>query len=418
MDNYSSIVDILVTKKKKLWFLNLFLIGFVVYTLAYTLSTTTLVNYIICQLFQIVGIGMFTLGAILLCHFRFDNKYLKIIFSLYCFWTVTIILRATLISYDEFKISLFDAWFGIFPYFTPLILLFPKNIVFYKRAFSVIIILAIFYIIYDGFFIRNLLDSDISNLTNLGIVEYFTKALAIPCGFLLLTYKYHSKKVNLLGIGITMLSIFFAVVRARRGLILISFGPLFFLYILYMMNSQKKFLMISVSVVFAFLIAVYGIIAFNSGIFNSVKKRGLEDTRGGVENSFYKDMSTSNWLIGKGLNGKYYAPGIDSDLSIYRETIETDYLQIILKGGLISLTLLLLITVPAAIKGIFYSKNQLSKAAGIWILIFLLSLYPANVTTFSMTYLLVWISVGICYSETIRNIPERVMRHYFQSRIE
>jgi hypothetical protein len=95
--------------------------------------------------------------------------------------------------------------------------------------------------------------------------------------------------------------------------------------------------------------------------------------------------------------------------------IETNYLQIILKGGIISLGLLLLIIVPACIKGIFYSKNMLSKAAGIWILLWIFCLYPANVDTFTMNYLLVWMCVGICYTKKIRNMPDDFIKQYFKS---
>jgi hypothetical protein len=120
-------------------------------------------------------------------------------------------------------------------------------------------------------------------------------------------------------------------------------------------------------------------------------------------------MKTTDWIIGKGMLGEYYCPGIDSGdgtFTAYRGVIETGYLQMILKGGILSLLLYLLIIIPAIIKGVFYSKNILSKAAGIWVFLSLIDLYPATVTAFSMQYLLVWISIGICYSKEIRNMPE------------
>jgi len=152
-------------------------------------------------------------------------------------------------------------------------------------------------------------------------------------------------------------------------------------------------------------------------IFSFVAERGDEDTRTGVELHFYADMKPIDWLIGRGIDGNYYCPNVDEDaVSNYRSVIETGYLQIILKGGLISLGLLLLITIPAIFKGIFYSNNILSKAAGIWIFLAVLSFYPATVDTFSMRYLLVWIAVGICYSKEIRNIPDEVLREYFSQK--
>jgi hypothetical protein len=81
-------------------------------------------------------------------------------------------------------------------------------------------------------------------------------------------------------------------------------------------------------------------------------------------------------------------------------------LQIILKGGLVSMVFILLIGVPAIIKGIFYSKNLLSKAAGIWIFWFLFNLFNSVGDAFILTYLLVWISIGICYEPGILKMTD------------
>jgi hypothetical protein len=75
---------------------------------------------------------------------------------------------------------------------------------------------------------------------------------------------------------------------------------------------------------------------------------------------------------------------------------------------------MLLIIVPAMIKGIFYSKNILSKAAGIWIFLFLLYMYPGTITKFSMHYLLVWISVGLCYSGKFLKYPDETINNMLQ----
>ena len=149
----------------------------------------------------------------------------------------------------------------------------------------------------------------------------------------------------------------------------------------------------------------------NNGIFSLLLQRVDEDTRTPVEMCLYSDMSPKDWLIGRGIDGKYYCPNIDeNDLTGYRNIIETDYLNIILKGGILSIGLLLAIAIPAVIKGLFYSNNLLSKAAGIWIFLWIIDLYPATVYTFSLNYVLVWISVGICYNKAIRRMPESEMR--------
>jgi hypothetical protein len=65
---------------------------------------------------------------------------------------------------------------------------------------------------------------------------------------------------------------------------------------------------------------------------------------------------------------------------------------------------------------LFFSNNALSKAAALWIILWLISLYPSTVTTFTMNYILVWIAIGICYSKLVRNMSDHVLKEYFLTR--
>jgi len=136
-------------------------------------------------------------------------------------------------------------------------------------------------------------------------------------------------------------------------------------------------------------------------------ERGDDDTRTGIEWYFYNDMQTKDWTVGKGILGDYYCPDIsESQQTNFRDDIETGYLQIILKGGIVSLLLFLLISIPAIIKGIFFSRNTLAKASGVWILLFISTLYPRDETKFTLNYILVWMSIGLCYNKNLRNLQE------------
>lgn len=159
-----------------------------------------------------------------------------------------------------------------------------------------------------------------------------------------------------------------------------------------------------------FVASLYASSIYNikdSKIFGFLASRGTEDTRTLVELYFYDDMKENDWIFGKGIAGKYFCPDIEENQETnYRYLIETGYLQMILKGGLINLILLLLILIPAVLLGFFNSKNILSKAAAIWILLFLFKSYPTIATTFDVSYALVWFSVGICYSKQLRNMTD------------
>lgn len=120
-------------------------------------------------------------------------------------------------------------------------------------------------------------------------------------------------------------------------------------------------------------------------------------------------MKPLDWIIGKGINGQYFCPGVivgEGTISVYRRGIETDFLNIILKGGIISLGLKLLIAIPAMFLGFLKSKNLLSKASAIWIMIYLVFLYPSTVTSFTLSYILLWISIGICYTKQVREMSD------------
>jgi len=301
-------------------------------------------------------------------------------------------------------------------YFSPIILLFPRNFAFYKKVFQVVIIFGIFHIIYDIIFIKDLLNSDRSSFKSQGIIEIFS-ALSIPSGFLLLTHSYHSKKRQLFALGVTVLALLFAIIRARRGLIFIYGNTILFSFILYMYYSKMRLLIIYVAIFIAlsgtyYLSSIYK--PMENRLIGFLMERGDENTRSEIELYFYDDMKTKDWIIGRGVNGKYFCPGVEPDQETnFRDTIETGYEQTILKGGLISLGLFLIIAVPGIIKGLFYSKNILSKAAGIWIFMSLVNSYPSTVNAFTLQYLLVWISIGICYSKEIRMMPESNMKDIF-----
>jgi hypothetical protein len=260
-------------------------------------------------------------------------------------------------------------------------------------------------------FIKQLLHP-YNNLSGQGIIEYFTQDLSFATGFIVLTFVYHSRKRTLIALFVLILTFLLAVIRARRGLIFVSFTMLIFSYIIYQIANKGKVINMVLSILLICLISYIAVKVYldhRTDTFSLITERFQDDSRGWVLQYFYMDMKPQDWIVGKGISGRYYCPGIgegEGVVSVYRDVIEAGYLQTVLRGGLISLVLYLLIAIPAMIKGMFFSKNILSKAAGIWILILLLYSYPGTMTTFTMHYILVWISIGICYSDRIRKMSD------------
>ena len=405
--------------------LSLFWIGFIIYTSVFALYSTERVNYIVCNVLQILGIIIMVPSSVFLINLRIENKYLRVTFLIYCLWLFGVVLRGFLFEYGFIKIMLLNAYEGIFIYFSPIILLFHKNLYYVRRIFNVIIILGIVYIVFDIVFIKQLLIS-YDDKNSQAMMEYFSKTLSIPCGFILLTYIYHSDKRNILALFVLLITFILSIVRARRALAFLVFCPLVFSYIIYFIYSKSRIFKFVFFIMLSIMLLL-GIVYMNSiiGYFSSSSTTGWfvdrisHNTRAEVEQYFYQDMKPLDWAIGKGIDGKYFCPGVEEGvgrLTVFRKGIETDYLTIILKGGIISLGLMLIIAIPAIINGLFYSKNLLSKASAIWILLYLISLYPAPVTAFTMNYLLVWISIGICYTKELRDIPDSIIKEALSGR--
>jgi hypothetical protein len=395
---------------KQLRNLNNFWLGYIIYFGSYTLTSTGYVNFIVFQAFQTIGIGLIVVASIHLINSKIDNAYLSFLFFLFCTWSFLLIIRgySNFLDYNYIKRFLFDPTYGGITYFVPLILLFAKQN-FYKKLFDIILLFGIFCILFDVVFIKDLISFQNTNPRSLGIVEA-SADLSFPCAFILLTYPYHTNKRILLAAAVMLLTFLFAIMRARRGLILMTSSVLVFSYLLYIFTSKTRLVIIYFTILIGLLGLLYASNVYrprDNRVFGYILERGDEDTRTGVEIYFYADMEPLDWIIGRGINGEYFCPDMEPDQETdYRTVIETGYLQIILKGGIVSLGLFVLIAIPAIIKGLFYSKNVFSKAAAIWIFWVTISMYPAVVNSFTLRYILVWIAIGICYSKAIRNMCE------------
>lgn len=394
--------------------LNIFWLGFLIYVFSNVISQSGNFNYALCNLFQLLGMLMFIPSTIYLIRFKIENKYLGSLYTIFLLWAAGVILRGIKLDYTSLKVLLFHPMIGVFPYLVPVVLLFPRSPEFLKKIFQVIILMGIIYLGLCLVFIKDLL-INYNDVRSQGLCEAFTQDLALPSGFILFTTIYHSGKRIWFALFVTIAAFLLAVIRARRGLMFMTFNILFLSFLFYQYVNKTKVIYIIISFFIIILVSAAAVKIYNDNrkdTFGLITERIGKETRSAVENYFYKDLKSKDWIIGKGINGQYFCPGVTEGvgrISIYRSVIETGYLQIILNGGIVSLVLILLITIPAMVKGFFYSKNLFSKATATWIFLFFLYEYPGVPSIFTFNYILVWISIGICYSEEIRQIPESEM---------
>ena len=397
----------------------LFWIGFSVYVTFQVFNSLDLLNLKICLALQFLGIAALIIAGLNIAILRIRNSYLSILFILYFGWVLITVLRdlGGIANYASIKDFLFSPYgSGGLLYFVPLAIFLPRNAIFLKKTFDAIIILGIVYLFFNVLLIKSLLVAGADSYSQ----EMFEtlSALSLPCGFILCTYSYHSRLRNFFALGVIVLTLLFALIRARRGLLLFCSEILILAYMIYFFHSKKKYFLIYFSILLISLGILYESNLYHideNRILGFISERGVDDSRTGIELYFYDDMKTKDWIIGKGILGRYFCPNVEENqITNFRNVIETGYLQIILKGGLVSLILLLLIAIPALIMGIFFSKNILAKACGAWILIFIACLYPRDVVKFDLNYILVWISIGVCYNKTLRNLPETYILEYLK----
>jgi hypothetical protein len=349
----------------------------------------------------------------LLNDFKFEESYFKFIFSIFLFYELTIILRGWSFSYEDIK-SFIQEETIFWPFIIPLFIFYDKNIVSFSLFFK--------WIFYSGIFFLAIALIFPSLIFTRSTAETYI-GLFVPCGFLLLNAAYlDNKKVNI-SFLIILISIISLTYLARRSGLLTLLGFVISAYFLNIMSRSKSKLFRY----FPLIIIIGAFILFNQYFENSrevffdkMESRIYEDTRSGVFKMFFDDLS-NNMIFGKGMNATYYSPVWGTEIDgvfygevEYRHIIENGYLQLLLTGGIVHILLFLLVLLPAAIKGIFTSSNQFTKACGIVILLWLIDMFLYGLPSLTLPYILVWICVGVCYKSSIRKMTNEEISSEFK----
>lgn len=198
---------------------------------------------------------------------------------------------------------------------------------------------------------------------------------------------------------------------ARRGGMVTSLLYLILAWMMYSFNDKK---VSKVKMIFLLALAVWGcFMLFNNmadSFFSTLMERGIEDSRSGVEEGFYADMkSTSDWMFGRGWFGQYYEPAY----GVWRSSIETGYLALILRGGYLYLIPYVSILGLSFFNGYFRSKNLFCKSFALICLMQIISLYPYGWPAFNFVHFIIWIGVFICNSRYIRQMNNEQIKASF-----
>lgn len=427
--SYSSSVliipEIMISKQSYVDSLNLLFIGILGLSLGFVLAVTTFSFTFLYQGLQLFSFVLIFYSLINLFKIGVNYSYLTFAVSIYLLWQFLILIRGDFsdLTYFDFKQLLFDLNYGGFVLFIPIIAFLPLKLILFKKLFQIAAISAILFLILAFYNLQTLVNPDLLDLDSLAMVEAYAKYLVFPIGIMALNFDLLEKRYKILVVFTLLAVLVFAIFRARRGLIFIQLAIIVISVVIHFFKSNKK-LSILAFLIFAMLFSASYFSSktdlFELSVFRNIGDRGFENTRNYVENCFINDMTFMDWVVGKGFNAGYHCPGIDDSVfkDGIRTVIETDYLQLIMVGGIVNLVLLFLCILPALYLGLFKSNNMMVKSLAFWIFIWLISLYPANVYSLNLYHISIWICVGFCYSKSFRELSQEDIRIYFLKEID
>jgi hypothetical protein len=350
----------------------------------------------VTRILQLISIALFTWSFRIKSsrNIKFPILYKVLILSV-LLWGLLIIIRGDYSSAISILRKIYNTD-GIFEYIAPLLLFFPlyKYFDYIRNIFVKVLYLYIILI-----FTR--LPMIILKVENIiPIISDIYSFLGGSLPFLIIFYKYLSQKQKIIVFIASALMGLVAIWLARRSMVLIL--SLSFMFYLFIWLTEHKYRLIKLIFVGIIAVVIYCYllpVLFNLSFFQSITNKGLSDTRTIVETYLWDDINLFNTVLyGKGIDGTYYAPNIDQ-ISAFRSIIETGYLHLILKGGIVYLILLGLIFVLPIIRGLLLNRSTVSTCAVLYLLYCICMMYPGNPCRFVPTYFLMWLCVSLIYSE-------------------
>ena len=311
----------------------------------------------------------------------------------------------SLLGFDGFFYfqRLFGQSYFFIPYLLPILLLFTKfDLDFYSSYFYYSFYLLILALIIQIYIVLFAIST-----TNWVDQTSFINFFDIGTGFLLLTSHIVKKKyVSYTVLLYYCIWILMWSVYGRRGMLIQTLLLLISMIILRLRTSfikrSERMKMYYSGLVLLLLVLMFGYLFTSTYVFQrGFNKDAFEMSRGTVIESFFFDFkSTSDWILGRGLDGTVLRSSFTDERF---SSIENGFLTILLKGGLLYLIPFVLIFLRAIYLGLFKSRNDLVKAMAFILFIELINMNAFGVPDYSSRYIFIWIFVSCCFVPEIRN---------------
>lgn len=153
-----------------------------------------------------------------------------------------------------------------------------------------------------------------------------------------------------------------------------------------------------------------------TGMFRDIYSRAGEDSRSGVEELFFLDFINSpetDWIFGRGMDGSYLQEVRNEEtgeVSDTRSGIETGYLDMVLKGGLVYDLVIILFMFYALRRTFVRENNSEIKYLGVILLTYFIDMYTTNpVNLYSPRSIIFWFIVSVLIQH--KKVVESVEQH-------
>lgn len=308
---------------------------------------------------------------------------------------------------------------NIMPYLLPFLAIYAYNKLDFKLFVTISKWLTISFILYAIISYNKLIMLNmigLSHFSGIGVGDYTTDlfeffvlltSLIAPLVLFLLKDIISAKEWKFAALNI-LVAILVAVIAGRRsstfayGLVCVAS---YFVVFRKKASSTLNVFIISMVIIFSI---------YQLGFLDFFISKMYDDSRSGVEEKFYYDMDPLSWVWGRGALGTYYDPSpLFAHINGNRTEIETGYLNMILKGGIIYLALYLLVLLKAFYKGYFKTNNDFTKAFACICLITCIELIPYGIQSFNLKYLSIWIGVGLCLNHQVRQMTNKEIKEAF-----
>ena len=250
--------------------------------------------------------------------------------------------------------------------------------------------------------------------------EFIGIFLPFFAAFLLGLPQYFSKKQFLLIIIIWLVYTILMLLNARRN---VSFSLIIYAMIAYiivnLINIKKHFTRFVFSVLIIIIagtvVSVYWD-SLKSDTFNRISNRINDNTRDVPNELFWLDFSQSSideWIIGRGMQGGYYQVIKDEktgEISDNRQIIETGYLFLLMKGGLLYVIMIVYLMIMAIKRG-FKAKEFDNKYIALILCTYFIDFYTTSpLQYFGVRSLLFWFMINYLLTDRKQNNIQTITR--------